>query len=72
MIIPSFSVMFSGYRKASEFLEELNAVVEIPEGKIRQYSLTATAQNAWFDIKNFGIIFVEEVDGKFVLLGTDF
>lgn len=60
------------FAKVSEFLEELNAVVEIPEGKIRQYSLTATAQNAWFDIKNFGIIFVEEVDGKFVLLGTDF
>lgn len=60
------------FAKVSEFLEELNAVVEIPEGKIRQYSLTATAQNAWFDIKNFGIIFMEEVDGKFVLLGTDF
>lgn len=60
------------FAKVSEFLEELNAVVEIPEDKIRQYSLTATAQNAWFDMKNFGIIFMEEVDGKFVLLGTDF
>lgn len=58
--------------KVSEFLEELNAVVEIPEDKIRQYPLTATTFNAWFDMKNFGIIFMEEVDGNFVLLGTDF
>lgn len=58
--------------KVSKFLEELNAVVEIPEDKIRQYPLTATTFNAWFDMKNFGIIFMEEVDGNFVLLGTDF
>lgn len=58
--------------KVSEFLEELNAVVEIPEDKIRQYPLTATTFNAWFDMKNFGIIFMEEVDGNFVLFGTDF
>lgn len=60
------------FAKVSEFLEELNAVVEIPEDKIRQYPLTATTFNAWFDMKNFGIIFMEEVDGNFVLLGTDF
>ncbi len=58
--------------KVSEFLEELNAVVEIPEDKIREYPLVATVFNAWFDMKNFGIIFMEEVDGNFVLLGTDF
>lgn len=60
------------FAKVVDFLEELNAVVEIPEDKIRQYPLTATAQNAWFDMNNFGIIFMEKVNGKFVLLGTDF
>ena len=60
------------FAKVVDFLEELNAVVEIPEDKIREYPLTATSFNAWFDMKNFGIIFMEEVNGKFVLLGTDF
>lgn len=60
------------FAKVVDFLEELNAVIEIPEDKIRQYPLTATAQNAWFDMNNFGIIFMEKVNGKFVLLGTDF
>ena len=60
------------FAKVVDFLEELNTVVEILEDKIRQYPLTATAQNAWFDMNNFGIIFMEKVNGKFVLLGTDF
>ena len=60
------------FKQASDFLDEINAVVEIPEDQIREYDLTASSFNAWFDMKNFGIVFMEEVDGKFVLLGTDF
>ncbi len=60
------------FRQALDFLDEINAVVEIPEDQIREYDLTASSFNAWFDMKNFGIVFMEEVNGKFVLLGTDF
>lgn len=60
------------FAKVSEFLDELNSVVEIPEDEIRQYPLTATSLNAWFNMKDFGIVIMEEVNGKFVLLGTDF
>lgn len=60
------------FRQVSDFIDEINAVVEIPEENIREYELCATYFNAWFDMRNFGIVFMEEVNGKFVLLGTDF
>lgn len=60
------------FRQVADFLGELNAVVENPASDKHMSSAAATAFNAWFDMKNFGIVFMEEVDGKFVLLGTDF
>ena len=37
-----------------------------------KYHTHLERKNGWFDMNNFGIIFMEEVNGKFVLLGTDF
>ena len=60
------------FTKVAEFLAELNAAVENPALESYMPTAAATSFNAWFDIENFGIIFMDETDGKFSLLGTDF
>ena len=60
------------YIKVVDFLNELNEVVVLPEEDWNQYKLEADETNAWYDMKNFAIAFFAEIDGKFVLLGTDF
>lgn len=60
------------FTKVAEFLAELNAAVENPALESYMPTAAATSFNAWFDMENFGIIFMDETDGKFSLLGTDF
>ena len=60
------------FKEISDFLNELNDVVVLPEEDRNKYKPEHEEANTWYDIKNFAIVFFAEVDGKFVLLGTDF
>ena len=58
--------------KVVDFLNELNEVVVLPEEDWNQHKPEADETNTWYDMQNFAIAFFAEIDGKFVLLGTDF
>ena len=60
------------FKVVSDFLDELNGVVVLPEEDSNQHKPESDELNTWFDMKNYAVAFFAEVDGKFVLLGTDF
>lgn len=60
------------FKKVSDFLDELNEVVVLPEEDRNKNKIEPDEYSTWYDMKNFAVVFFSEVDGKFVLFGTDF